>query len=122
MSSKLREQLRQRSPAARVRAINALGRLRTPEAVDLLCSALSDPDTEVRMEAADTLAKLGAASAVDALCRALTHRDRYTRIAAAEALGAIGDPRAVPRRRCECSGRGASTRGTARRPRMRRRA
>jgi HEAT repeat protein len=56
-------------PARRLRAIEALGAIAGPSAVDALVRLLSDPDERVRLRAAQLLGELGDPLAVDAVRR-----------------------------------------------------
>jgi len=77
----------------RLAAVQALGGVGDPQAVEPLQKALSDGDKDVRQAAAGALGKLGA-PAVDSLIAAL--QDRAVAAHAAQALGHIVDSRAVP--------------------------
>jgi HEAT repeat protein len=80
-----------------VEAMEVLGELGDPRAVDLLCVGLRDGGiSDLREAAAEALGVLGDLRAVDPLCVAL-REDTITSVrrAAAEALGKLGDPRAV---------------------------
>jgi len=67
----LRSVLRDTSEAPSVRGVAAesLGRLGSPEALDDLLAALSDPEPEIRFFAAYALGLLGSRDALDALSR-----------------------------------------------------
>lgn len=93
--------LQQRLLAARV-----LKRLKDPQAISMLLSALEDENTQVRSVAAAALGAIGAERsprtrqeirdlAVPALIHALHDRQVPMRMAAARALGAIGSPEAA---------------------------
>jgi HEAT repeat protein len=79
----------------RLHAVEALGKTRSPEAVDPLLSALfNDRDRAVREDAVRALGQIGDARAVEGLMTAI--KDPELRPLAVEALGRIGDRRAVP--------------------------
>ena len=79
-----------RGDERRAEAVRALGRSRTPLAVDPLLRALGHVSHEVRSEAARGLGDGHFAEAVDPLLEALEDRDSDIRPEAAEALGKIG--------------------------------
>ena len=79
----------------RLHAVEALGKTRSPEAVDPLLSVLfNDRDRAVREDAIRALGQIGDARAVEFLMTAMT--EPGMRPLAVEALGQIGDRRAVP--------------------------
>ena len=79
----------------RLHAVEALGKTRSPEAVDPLLSVLfNDRDRAVREDAARALGQIGDARAVEFLATAM--KEPGLRPLAVEALGKIGDRRAVP--------------------------
>ena len=79
----------------RLHAVEALGKTRSPEAVDPLLSALfNDPDRAVREDAVRALGQIGDARAVEFLVTVM--KESGLRPLAVEALGRIGDRRAVP--------------------------
>ncbi|MBK5228076.1 MAG: HEAT repeat domain-containing protein, partial [Actinobacteria bacterium] len=63
------KELSGRSAAQRERAIDALGAMRAPHAVDALIARLEDPDGTVRSKAAEVLGDLGDVRAVEPLKR-----------------------------------------------------
>jgi MFS family permease len=77
-------------------ALLALGRLGTPEALDLLRWYVYDPDAAVRAQSVEAIAQCGAPDHADLLRRALHDPDSRVRRAAVEALGRMGDRAAVP--------------------------
>jgi HEAT repeat protein len=79
----------------RLHAVEALGKTRSPEAVDPLLSTLfNDRDRAVREDAVRALGQIGDARAVEGLLTAV--KEPELRTLAVEALGRIGDRRAVP--------------------------
>jgi HEAT repeat protein len=79
----------------RLHAVEALGKTRSPEAVDPLLSVLfNDRDRAVREDAVRALGQIGDARAVEFLVTAM--KEPGLRPLAVEALGRIGDRRAVP--------------------------
>ena len=79
----------------RLDAIEALGTLGHPHAVESLVVRLSDEDPDVRWMVARSLGELGDRRAVEPLVAALADKDSDVRRSAAESLGALGDSRAV---------------------------
>jgi HEAT repeat protein len=91
----LLEVLVHREWLVRLHAVEALGKIRSPDAVEPLLSVLfNDRDVAIRTDAARSLGDIGDPRAVDFLLTALSDAD--LRRVAIEALGKIGDPRAVP--------------------------
>lgn len=82
--------------AARLAAIQVLGRTGSSEAIGPLVAALKDSDEGVRIAAASALEEAGAPDAVDALLQAVRDKDREVRKAVALALAHTDDERAVP--------------------------
>ncbi|HEY6262789.1 MAG TPA: HEAT repeat domain-containing protein [Nitrospiraceae bacterium] len=79
----------------RLHAVEALGKTRSPEAVDPLLSVLfNDRDRAVREDAVRALGQIGDNRAVEFLMTVM--REPGFRRLAVEALGQIGDRRAVP--------------------------
>ncbi|MFM8551180.1 MAG: HEAT repeat domain-containing protein, partial [Nitrospiraceae bacterium] len=79
----------------RLHAVEALGRLKSPESVEpLLWLLFNDQDQAVREDAIRSLGEIGDARAVEFLFLAM--KDGGLRHLAIEALGRIGDRRAVP--------------------------
>jgi HEAT repeat protein len=79
----------------RLHAVEALGKTRSPQAVEpLLAILFNDQDSAVREDAARALGDIGDSRSVEYLCMLL--RDPALRTVAVEALGRIGDTRAVP--------------------------
>ena len=83
------------TPYVRWKAVEALGRIRNPEASDPLLRALLNPDPDIVWKAAEALGTRREARAVDPLIRLLEHTDMYVQEKVAEALGNIGDRRAL---------------------------
>ncbi len=69
-SSRLTENLSDRSPTKRLRAVEGLGAMGAVEAVDALITRLDDPDAEVRTTTAKILGELGDPRAIEPLKRA----------------------------------------------------
>jgi HEAT repeat protein len=87
--------LRHEDWLVRLHAVEALGKSRSPQAVEPLLSVLSnDQDSAVREDAARALGDIGDPRSVEYLCTLL--RDPALRTVAVEALGRIGDTRTVP--------------------------
>lgn len=87
-----------REPAARVRAwyLEALSRIRTPDAVQVLVATARDhADPETRIAAVDRLVAIGPHQAVPTLVAALGSSDNAQVNRAAEALGRLGVPAAI---------------------------
>lgn len=82
----------------RVRAwyVEALARIRSPDAVAVLvATALDHPDSETRIAAVERLVAIGPHAAVPTLVAALASADNAQVNRAAEALGRLGVPSAV---------------------------
>lgn len=98
----------------RLHAVEALGKLKSPDAVDPLLRALfNDRDSSVREDVVRALGAIGDARAVDYLVAAM--KEPSLRLLAVEALGHIGDPRTVPllRRIVEGAPQGEPSRSVA---------
>lgn len=79
----------------RLHAVEALGRMRSPDAIhSLLYVLFNDPDASVREDAAHALGEIGDPQAVEFLLVAM--QTVGIRPRAIDALGMIRDPRAVP--------------------------
>jgi HEAT repeat protein len=79
----------------RLHAVEALGKTKSPEAVEPLLKLLfNDRDSSLKEDAVRALGEIGHASAVDFLLTAM--KEPGLRPLVAEALGRIGDPKAVP--------------------------
>jgi len=79
----------------RLHAVEALGKMKSPAAVEPLLSALfNDRDAAVREDVVRALGQIGDGRAVEFLIMAM--KEPGLRLLAVEALGQIGDPRAVP--------------------------
>ena len=86
--------------AARIPAIDILGRLRSHLALPLLRGLLADPDANARARAANALGLIGHPAVTRALIDALTDPEWPVRAMAAKALGRIaGDDAVDPLRR-----------------------
>lgn len=80
----------------RVVAIEALGRLRSPSAVDGLLAALADPSPTVRLSAVEALGTTGDRRATQPLMTQFAKDDNpQVRYECLTSLGLIGDPAAV---------------------------
>lgn len=88
--------LKNRSPAERVRAAKALGRLGwlARDAMPALMNLMADEDAKVRESAAQAVGQMGP-DALPALCAMLTHEDKYVRRHTVWAMGKLG-PLAQP--------------------------
>lgn len=81
---------------ARLHAVEALGKMRSPAAVEpLLFVLFNDADSAIREDAIRALGEIGDGRAVEFLFAAM--KEKGLRPLAVEALGRIKDPRAVPR-------------------------
>jgi len=76
-------------------AIDALGKIGDPQAVQPLIKALSDRDLRVRQSAANALGEIGNPQAVEALIKALEDENWFVRQSAIKALGKTDDPQAI---------------------------
>jgi HEAT repeat protein len=76
-------------------AVLLLEEMRTPEAIDLLITALDDPYLSVRWRAAVALGNIGQSRAADPLIRALEDPNQHVRKEAAVSLGKIGDQKSI---------------------------
>jgi HEAT repeat protein len=83
------------SEPLRVAAVEVLGCISLPNAVDLLLQALQDPAAAVRAKAAESIGDLAATVAAPALVIALNDEDSQVRANAARALGQLGVKEAV---------------------------
>jgi HEAT repeat protein len=91
----LLEALQSKEWLVKLHAIEALGKMRSPDTVEpLLFVLFNDPDQAVRTDAVRALGDIGDARAVDFLLTALNDLD--VRPVAVESLGKIGDRRVVP--------------------------
>ena len=81
---------------ARIRAVDALGRISNGRALDALTAVTKDPDARLRAAAAQALGHLEAAGGVPTLTPLLRDADDRVREAAAAALASIGDAQALP--------------------------
>jgi len=80
---------------SRVNASRALGRIRSPLAVNELIEAMDDPSPEVREEAALSLGQIGDPQAIDILIRKLQSPEENIQEEAATALGMLQSVKAV---------------------------
>lgn len=86
---------RMRGTRSRARALRAMGRSRSPMAVDRLAKAMDDADPDVREQAARGLGETRSADAVDPLTRALDDEESDVRAEAATSLGRLRHPRGI---------------------------
>jgi HEAT repeat protein len=89
----LGELARHRRPEVRARSLDALARLKAPEAKDVIVTALGDPAPEVRAAAAAALGELGSSENLGALQKALEREVD----GAADALGRVARPEQLDR-------------------------
>ncbi|MCU0630179.1 MAG: HEAT repeat domain-containing protein [Methanoregulaceae archaeon] len=78
--------LQSRNKHVRLGVTEALGEIKSREAVEPLMQALHDPDNEVRWEAALALGEIGDGRAIPSLVERLKDSDRFVRYGAAVAL------------------------------------
>jgi HEAT repeat protein len=76
-------------------AVRALGRRRSPDAIEALVARLRDPGSKIRSQAALTLGEIGDAQAIPALVDCLSDPSVEVQDACARALGDIGSREAV---------------------------
>jgi serine/threonine-protein kinase len=74
-------------------AIEALGKIRSPETIKYLIAVLQDESEYVRRAAVEVLNEVGDHSAVKDLLIALRDADWWVKVRAADALGSIGGPK-----------------------------
>jgi MFS family permease len=86
---------RSNEESKRAQAVRAMGRSRSPMAIDQLAAALGDLSPEVRSEAAKGLGETKSSDAVAPLVEALHDKESDIRPEAAEALGYLPERRAV---------------------------
>ena len=79
----------------RARAIRAMGRSRSPMAVDHLLKAMTDVNPEVREQAVKGLGESGSEHAVLPLAEELGNRESEMRVTAAESLGKLRHPAGI---------------------------
>ena len=84
--------LEHESPAVRMRAAQAVGRLKLTQASGQLMGLLSDADVSVRAAAAQALGELGYRQAAGELERLATTGEGQLKVAAVTALGKLGSP------------------------------
>ncbi|MBI5830839.1 MAG: HEAT repeat domain-containing protein [Armatimonadetes bacterium] len=82
------------SPSQKIGCAGAIGKLKSPRAIDGLVGALAAKEEEVRLACRDALVAMQEA-AVKPLITALGNKDAFTRQHACEALGEIGDKAAA---------------------------
>jgi HEAT repeat protein len=75
------------SPALRLAAVNALGRLRDPAGLNILSQTLQSEDPERVVTAVRFLENFGSEQAIDTMARLLSHSDARVRATAAAVLG-----------------------------------
>jgi len=85
--------LRDREASVRAKAIEALGRIDAPAALDQLAIAIDDPAFPVRKACITAIGRMGVAGADDVLLAALKDRDLQALVAAE--LARRGNPRAL---------------------------
>jgi HEAT repeat protein len=91
----LLEALKHSEWLVRLHAVEALGKMRSPAAVEPLLSVLfNDHDQAIREDVVRALGQIGDGRAVEFLV--IVMKEAGLRPLAVEALGQIGDPRAVP--------------------------
>jgi HEAT repeat protein len=95
MFKKLRKNLGDEESVVRWQAAYTIGRIGSPEAVELLIHTLNDGESAVRDGAARALGRIGSPEAVEPLTHALDDEESVVRGGAADALGDIGSPEAV---------------------------
>ena len=92
--AKLAVQLKDRDSTVRRSAIEALGQLKDPPAVDLLISSLNDDNQDLRCAATLALGQTGAAKGVEPLAKMLQSQRLRDRRSAIIALGTLGGDKA----------------------------
>jgi MFS family permease len=85
-----------REEKSKLKASKALGKLKSPLAVNELIEAMDDPSLAVREQAAISLGEIGDPQAVDILIKKLQSPEENIQEEAAKALGLIHTPKAVP--------------------------
>ncbi len=84
-----------REEKSKLKASRALGKLKSPLAVNELIEAMDDPSLAVREQAAISLGEIGDPQTVDILIKKLQSPEENIQEEAAEALGLIHNPKAV---------------------------
>lgn len=79
-------------PAAKIAALDILGKLGRPEAIDFLTGVLQSGSSDERARAAHALGMIGHHKPIEGLIRALGDAEWPVRAMAAKALGRIGSP------------------------------
>jgi|GEM_PF-2366057 len=83
------------NPQTQGGAMQALGRIKNPRAIQPLIALLKDPEAYVRRDAASALGDIGDARAIDAIRPLLKDSDLTVRVSAAYALGEMKDAGSV---------------------------
>jgi HEAT repeat protein len=91
----LLQALRHDDDYVRLAAVQALGALGDPWAVEPVCGLMSDGAIAIRLAAIHALGALGDPRATRALCAALLDKHLSVRLASARALGTLKDRRAI---------------------------
>ncbi|NLF31176.1 MAG: hypothetical protein GX591_09865 [Planctomycetes bacterium] len=78
-------------PDLRRNLLRAMRAMKRPAFVEVMCSALKDPEANIRMEAIGGLAALGITDAADAIAALTADSDRGVRQAAIDTLAALGN-------------------------------
>jgi HEAT repeat protein/Na+/melibiose symporter-like transporter len=86
----------QRDTSVRARAIEGMGRSRSPMAMEALVRSLADPNPRIRQAAVKALGGTRSEEAVSLLAGELANEESPIRIEAAESLGRLKDPAAIP--------------------------
>jgi len=86
---------RAREVRQRARAARAMGRSKSPMAVERLVQAMNDVSPEVRVQAVKGLGETGAEEAVEPLVQELSDEESDVRAEAAEALGKLRHPKGI---------------------------
>jgi HEAT repeat protein len=84
-----------RTVAMRVPLADALGRARSPQAVEAFTAAMPAAATELRIRIVRALARIGSPGAVEAVRAAMSDRNWRVRAQAAWSLARMGDPTAT---------------------------
>lgn len=85
----------QDDPDVRWSAVRALGKVRSPEAIEALIDLLSDENEEIRIAAARSLADIGDRGAVPVLLQMLDGETNLAKAWIADSLGRLADAEAV---------------------------
>lgn len=95
--SYLLEQMRDRSPLVRIKALESITDIEYPYALDALIRGLSDKSSDVRVTAAEILGRLRSKKGVAPLLTGLADSNSEVRMRAAESLGLIVEDGKCPR-------------------------